>query len=103
MNIKKFFIRVLKIDVTPVYTINLIDYNNSDDSKKASGRTTRLADAYIQLLFTTGSIKVVDHHYSSRVPLYLMDTIIRRLKSEHPGVLFSIKYDTITLVDKKLR
>lgn len=62
MKFKQFIVKLLKIDVSPVYTISIADYENSEIAPRASGRTTRLADMYIQLLFSTGGIKVQDHH-----------------------------------------
>lgn len=100
MKIKQFLIKVLKIEVTPVYTINLADYNNSDYSKRASGRTTRLADMYIQLLFSTGRISVKDHYDSRQMSRYLLDIIVRRLQMEHQGVRFDIRENVITLIEQ---
>lgn len=83
MSIKQLIIKLFKINVQPINTINLIDNDNLDSSCRASGRTTRLADMYIQLLFATGKIYVTDHHKSERSNLMLVDIIRRRLDIEH--------------------
>ena len=101
MSIKQFLIKVLKIEVTPVYTINLSDYNNSDYSRRASGRTTRLADMYIQLLFSTGRISVNDHYDTRRMSRYLLDIIVRRLQIEHQGVRFDVRDNVVTLIEQR--
>lgn len=56
---------------------------------RASGRTTRLVDSYIQKLFTertTGVIK--DHHDSVDCNNRLANYICRRLDAEHPHVKY---------------
>lgn len=58
--------------------------NEVDSGKKRNGNTTRLADAYIQSLFQTGSILVSDHYHSTKSNIRLADIIRRRLSSEHP-------------------
>lgn len=103
MNIKQFLIKVLKIEVTPVYTINLVDYNNSDHSSRASGRTTRLADMYIQLLFSTGRVSVKDHCDTQQMSRILLDIIVRRLQMEHQGVRFDVRENVITLIEQRGR
>lgn len=50
---------------------------------RATGRTTRLADAYIQELFKTGNIKIYDHHNSQQSHKRLSKIIWRRLEIEH--------------------
>lgn len=83
MSIKQLIIKLFKINVQPINTINLIDNDNLDSSCRASGRTTRLADMYIQLLFATGKVHVYDHYKSERSDLMLVDIIRRRLEIEH--------------------
>ena len=64
-----------------------------EDNRK-SGRTTRLIDNYIQLLFEVDKgelIKVRDHYPSNDAHRQLLDKIIKRLKNEHPGMQF--EYD----------
>lgn len=99
MDIKKFIIKVFKIDVKPVIvnTISVVDFENTNFGERASGRTTRLADMYIQLLFSTGRIKVSDHHTSRLMSQHLTDIIARRLEREHKYIHYNINRDVITL------
>lgn len=49
-----------------------------------TGRTTRLADSYIQQLFSEGFVEVRDHHTSGRSGHeHLFSVIFNRLKNEH--------------------
>lgn len=50
---------------------------------RRSGRTTRIADAIIQRLFTEGKSEYKDHHYSEASQDYLLDIVIKRLFNEH--------------------
>jgi hypothetical protein len=64
------------------------------EDKRKSGRTTRLIDDYIQLLFEVDkgqSVKVRDHYPSNDAHRQLLERIVRRLKNEHPGLQF--EYD----------
>ncbi len=91
MKFKQFIVKLLKIDVSPVYTISIADYENSEIAPRASGRTTRLADMYIQLLFSTGGIKVQDHHQGRQSDMFLTKIIVRRLQIEHPRIRFEVR------------
>lgn len=51
--------------------------------ERRTGQTTRLADKYIQQLFTKGSIKVIDHFESHPSNSRLFGIIIKRLFDEH--------------------
>lgn len=51
--------------------------------ERRTGQTTRLADKYIQQLFTKGSIKVQDHFASHPSNSRLLGIIIKRLFDEH--------------------
>lgn len=95
--IKQFLIKLFKINVYPVYTINVLDFNNLEYAPRASGRTTRLADMYIQLLFSTGRIRIADHHSTERMNYYLADIILRRLRMEHPHLNLDIKGNIIAI------
>lgn len=97
MKLKQLIIKLFKIDVCPVYTIQTIDYENSEIAPRASGRTTRLADMYIQLLFATGRIRVADHHGTERMSRYLVDIIVRRLQIEHSRVRLDVSGNIITI------
>lgn len=50
---------------------------------RRSGMTTRLADQYIQELFTTGYVEVRDHVDTRQMHEYLWKMVIRRLQFEH--------------------
>ena len=72
----------------------------ANNDLRKSGRTTRLIDDYIQLLFTTdkGSlIKVRDHFPTNDAHRMLMDKIIERMKNEHPGVELDVNYRERTI------
>lgn len=64
------------------------------EDKRKSGRTTRLIDSYIQLLFEVNkgeSVKVRDHYPSNDAHRILLEKILKRLQNEHPGV--NVEYD----------
>jgi len=58
---------------------------------RKTGRTTRLADIYIQELFNRGEIYVIDHHPTRQASKYLVDIILRRLEFEHPSVKVQVE------------
>ena len=73
------------------------------DEKRKSGRSTRLVDQYIQLLFDVDkgtNVKVRDHYPSNDAHRQLLDRIIKRLKNEHPDLQFEydVRERTIKLV-----
>lgn len=49
--------------------------------KRRTGRSTRLADEYIQYLFNYGSVTILDHENGKHS--YLFDLVERRLNIEH--------------------
>ena len=59
-----------------------------ENNLRASGRTTRLIDYYVQELFKNkyADIEIRDHNKGRMSALYLMDNIVNRIKSEHPRV-----------------
>jgi len=63
------------------------DFNHEVPKIRQSGRTTRLADQYIQELFETGSIEIRDHQGSQQSHNRLGRIIRNRLQREHPQVL----------------
>ena len=96
--LQKIIIKTFRIKLNPVYTLRVSDFN-SNTSERASGRSVRLADAYIQLLFKTGVIIVHDHHNQARANNRLADFIFKRLQIEHKRELFSIRQNKIEIVD----
>lgn len=62
--------------------------NASIPELRRSGRTTRMADAYIQELFEKGVITVRDHHNDIDTHTYLFYLIIHRLGYEHRRLAF---------------
>ena len=54
---------------------------------RKSGRTTRIVDEAIQTLFTKGRVYVRDHHSTLKMDRYCYDIVVRRLHSEHPGMI----------------
>jgi len=61
---------------------------------RKSGRTTRLADKYIQDLFKKGTAKIIDHYGTRDASFYLLGIILDRLEREHPETFKNIKVDT---------
>lgn len=57
-----------------------------DYEYRATGRTTRLVDDYIQKLYeNTGRfVEIVDHYPSRTADLHLCSKIISRMENEHP-------------------
>lgn len=56
-----------------------------EERGRATGRTTRLADAFIQELFKTGHTKIYDHYNSRQAHFRLFNIICQRLELEHGG------------------
>ena len=64
------------------------------EDKRQSGRTTRLIDNYIQLLFEVDKgqeVQVRDHYPSNDAHRMLLEKIVARLNAEHKGLSF--EYD----------
>lgn len=64
--------------------------HEQDFPQRASGRTTRLVDAAIQVLFAKGSIElggplpnVTDHHASRQNQEHMFRRILQRMQNEH--------------------
>lgn len=67
-----------------------------DDELRATGRTTRLVDKYIQDLFNNRGewITVIDHWGSRHANDYLVERIIKRFHNEYNAVIVaSLKFD----------
>ncbi len=56
------------------------------DGVRATGRTTRLIDGYVQELFSTGYIQPIDHHNTKKATRDLIYRIAKRMEQEHPQV-----------------
>lgn len=54
--------------------------------ERRSGNSTRLVDNAIQLLFTHGWIKVIDHYGGREASKFLFKRVIQRIKNEHPSL-----------------
>ena len=70
------------------------------EDRRKSGRTTRLVDNYIQLLFEVDkgqTIQVRDHYPSNDAHRMLIDKIVNRLKNEHVGLDFEVDYRERTI------
>jgi hypothetical protein len=70
---------------------------------RRDGTTTRMADNYIQELFTTGKTEVRDHWYTKQASERLMGIIIRRLKFEHPSTEINVSRSNLTIELKDRR
>lgn len=67
---------------------------------RATGRSTRLVDEYVQKFFTEPigtPIKVLDHWNDARAHHGLMSKLIDRLTYEHKGVHFSVNNTNNTI------
>lgn len=64
-------------------------------SLRATGRTTRLVDYYVQELFNNiGKFVSINDHYSTySANLILFNKICKRLESEHPNTIYSVDRD----------
>lgn len=61
---------------------------------RQTGRTTRLADKYIQQLFSEGFVEVKDHHTSGRSGHeHLFSIIFNRLKNEHHHLFVDLRLE----------
>ena len=67
-------------------------YKIKDDSNRATGRTTRLVDYYIQELFNNPNkeIEIIDHHNTQQSNIHLTQMILQRFYNEHKGVKIEI-------------
>ncbi len=59
-------------------------------NSRLTGRSTRLVDDAIQILFTFGEVIIVDHHGTRESNERLFMRVERRLQAEHPGKEFEI-------------
>ena len=68
------------------------DLWNNEDSNRATGRTTRLVDYYIQELFNNpnSEIEIIDHHNTQQSNIHLTQMILRRMYEEHRGVKIKV-------------
>ena len=60
--------------------------NIIEELHRATGRSTRRVDDYIQKLFEQGKIKINDHFDTRIAHDYLFDRVMRRLIFEHPNL-----------------
>ncbi len=74
------------------------EFDPYEGGLRGSGRTTRLADSFIQELFTNGQIEVKDHHESPHASQALIDVICGRLDYEHCNIKYSVSGFAIKLV-----
>ena len=68
------------------------------DKERMTGTTTRLADFFVQELFTKGEIHVVDHYNTLPANHYLLNILVRRLQFEHSRTKFRVEGLTIKLI-----
>lgn len=68
------------------------DLFDDSDSNRATGRTTRLVDYYIQKLFNNPNeeIEIIDHYNIQQSNIHLTQMILRRLYEEHRGVKIKV-------------
>ena len=70
-------------------TPNLWD---NEDSNRATGRTTRLVDYYIQKLFNNPNeeIKIIDHINTQQSNTHLTQLILQRMYNEHRQIKIKV-------------
>ena len=68
------------------------DLWDNNDSNRATGRTTRLVDHYIQELFNNPNkeIEIIDHTNTQQSNIHLTQMILRRTYEEHRGVKIKV-------------
>ena len=59
---------------------------------RATGRSTKLLDSYVQELFEKGFVEVIDHHNTTQSNTLLFGKLVQRLTNEHRGLRFDITY-----------
>ena len=65
---------------------------------RGTGKTTRIVDAAIQELFTTGSVTVVDHvTLTDDNRKRTLERVCKRLDNEHYGVRYSVRGFKVSL------
>lgn len=67
------------------------------DIWRRTGRTTRLVDQYIQMLFKDGQIIIRDHHDTDKMHEFTFRTVLTRLQVEHPGVMVESNKQSFTI------
>ena len=60
---------------------------------RATGRTTRLVDEYIQKIYENKGewVKIADHYYSAQANKMVADKVAERLKAEHSSDEFKYR------------
>ena len=68
------------------------DLWDNEESNRATGRTTRLVDYYIQELFNNSNkeIEIIDHTNNQQSNIHLTQMILQRFYNEHKGVKIGI-------------
>ena len=65
---------------------------------RRSGRTTRIIDEAIQILFDKGEVVVKDHYDSREATIDVIKKIHRRIEMEHPLIKDIIEIDPIKFI-----
>ena len=65
---------------------------NDNNLNRATGRTTRLIDYYIQELFNNpnSEIEIIDHNNTRQSNIHLTQMILKRMYEEHRGVKIKV-------------
>ena len=68
------------------------DLFDDSDSNRATGRTTRLVDYYIQKLFNNPNeeIEIIDHYNIQQSNTHLTQMILRRMYNEHRQIKIKV-------------
>lgn len=73
--------------------LNNLEFQVIDLKCRATGRTTRLVDDYIQQIYNHQGewVKIADHHPSKQAAKVVFDKVCGRLKYEHSGDEFKVR------------
>ena len=80
------------ISVSNNYIIEDFKLWNNEESDRATGRTTRLVDYYIQKLFNNpnSEIKIVDHTNTQQSNTHLTQLVLQRMYNEHRQIKIKV-------------
>ena len=67
------------------------------ETKRRSGRTTRLADQYIQQFFDIGEVKISDHTNHRDSNRHLIKVICSRLDNEHRHIEYDVDFGQLII------
>lgn len=77
--------------------LDIESYNDFNRMETKTGRSTRLADYYIQEIFSkpNEAVEIIDHENTKESNMQLTRRIIRRILEEHVGYLEIVNLNTL--------